>query len=172
VGRHALSPRRPYSRVFLAHSRRHLRIRFGNKVHPAARSSILGHRVSGNAIRSGGMPALVYAAIKGNPGQERDFHSARPRRLWKTLSSTSLLRSHYKGNAGMRPERRLSGRNGRGGVSRPVVKHPFWRNCVKSRGRRGRAPVLRTAMTIPTHDEAPFSNSAGETYPRAECSRF
>src|ERR1700686_3188623 len=39
----------------------------------------------------------------------------------------------------MRPERRLSGRNGRGGVSRPIKEEPFWRNCVKSRGRRGRA---------------------------------
>src|SRR5579864_3204231 len=92
----ALPPRRPYSRVFLAPSRRHLRIRFGSKVHSAARSSILGHRVSGNAIRNGGVPALVHSAIAGSFGQERDFHSARPRLLWKTLISTSLLRSHYK----------------------------------------------------------------------------
>ena len=53
-----------------------------------------------------------------------------------------LLRylSGRQGKAGMRRERRLSGRNGRGGVSRPVNK-PFWRNCVKSQGRRGGAPV-------------------------------
>jgi hypothetical protein len=44
-----------------------------------------------------------------------------------------------QGDAGMRPERRLSSRNGRGGVSRPV-KHPFWRKSVKSQGRRGSAP--------------------------------
>ena len=49
----------------------------------------------------------------------------------------------------MRPERRLSGQNGRGGVSRPVMNQPFWRNCGKSRGRRGRAPVLRRVMTMP-----------------------
>jgi hypothetical protein len=46
---------------------------FGSKVHPAARSSILGHRVSGNAIRSGGMPALVKAATSVSRGQERLF---------------------------------------------------------------------------------------------------
>jgi hypothetical protein len=109
-------------------------------VHPAARSSTLGHRVSGNAIRSGGVPALAHAATCASREQARLFHSARPRRLWKNPFLTSLLRSHYNGNAGMRPERRLSGRNGWGGVSRPVRKQPFWRNCVKSQGRRGRAP--------------------------------
>src|ERR1700694_166103 len=72
-GQAALPPRRPYSRVFLAHSRRHLRIRFGSKVHSAARSSILGHRVSGNAIRNGGVPALVYAAIAGSFGTRARF---------------------------------------------------------------------------------------------------
>jgi len=141
VGRHALSPRRPYSRVFLAPSRRHLRIRFGNKVHPAVRSSILGHRVSGSAIRSGGMPALAHAVIAASRGQERDFHSARPRLLWKTLFSTSLLRSHYKSSAETQLERRLSGRNGWGGASRPEHQ-PFWLECGKSRGFGGRAPEL------------------------------
>ena len=50
----------------------------------------------------------------------------------------------------MRPERRLSGgtRPGRD-VSRPVK--PFWRNCVKSQGRRGRAPGLGFAMASPSH---------------------
>src|SRR5579863_288561 len=47
----------------------------------------------------------------------------------------------------MRPERRLSGRNGRGGVSRPVKK-PFWRNGVKSQGRRGGAPGWVTGTRI------------------------
>ena len=122
-GQAALPPRRPYSRVFLAHSRRHLRIRFGSKVHSAARSSILGHRVSGNAIRSGGMPALVHTDIAASTGQEPDFHSPQPRRLWKTLSSTSLLRSHYKGNVGMRPERRCkSGMDG--GLTAAVLITP------------------------------------------------
>ena len=63
--------------------------------------------MSGNAIRNGGVPALVHTAIASSFEQECDFHSALPRLLWKTLISTSLLRSHYKGYAGMRPERRF-----------------------------------------------------------------
>src|SRR5438132_12965231 len=39
----------------------------------------------------------------------------------------------------MRPERRFSSRNGRGGENRPV-EQPFWPKGVKSQGRRGRAP--------------------------------
>jgi hypothetical protein len=66
----------------------------------------------------------------------------------------------------MRPERRLSGRNGRGGVSRPVNKQPFWRNGVKSQGRRDGVPACKMARM--GHGVASFSNSAGGTYPRAE----
>jgi hypothetical protein len=34
------------------------------------------------------------------------------------------------------------------------------------------APELWWTMMICTHDEAPFSNSTGGRYPRAECRRF
>jgi len=57
------------------------------------------------------MPALAHAVIAASRGQERDFHSARPRLLWKTLFSTSLLRSHYKASAGKQAERRLRGQD-------------------------------------------------------------
>jgi len=97
---------------------------FGSKVHPTARSSILGHRVSGNAIRSGGVPALIHAGKICRRRQGRDFHSARPRRLWKNPFSTSLLRSHYKGYAEVRLERRLKRRNGGGGSGRPEEIRP------------------------------------------------
>jgi hypothetical protein len=156
VGRHALSPRRPYSRVFLAPSRRHLRIRFGNKVHPAVRSSILGHRVSGSAIRSGGMPALVHAVIASSRRQERDFHSARPRLLWKTLFSTSLLRSHYKGTAGERPERRSGGRDGR---ARWLVRLPeaSWQKSDKRKKKSATPPGSLRPVCARPRRSSPFS---------------
>lgn len=96
---------------------------FGSKVHPATRSSILGHRVSGKAIRSGGAPALIHAGKICRRRQGRDFHSARPRRLWKNPFSTSLLRSHYKGAAEVRPERRLRGRDS-AGASESLARSP------------------------------------------------
>lgn len=42
-------------------------------MHPAARRSILGHRVSGNAIRNSGVPALFtlsYRTAINNPNQK------------------------------------------------------------------------------------------------------
>jgi hypothetical protein len=84
--RRPLAPRRPYSRVLISQLQTTSENSFGSKVHPAARSSILGHRVSGNAIRSGGVPALVHAGKICRRRQGCVFHSARPRQLWKTLS--------------------------------------------------------------------------------------
>src|SRR5579875_324301 len=71
---------------FQPNCRRHLSIRFRSKVHSAARSSILEHQVSGNAIGGGEVPAVVQADIRLSHGQQRDFHNARPRRLGKTYS--------------------------------------------------------------------------------------
>src|SRR5579864_5301413 len=153
----ALPPRRPYSRVFLAPSRRHLRIRFGSKVHSAARSSILGHRVSGNAIRNGGVPALVHSAIAGSFGQERDFHSARPRLLWKTLISTSLLRSHYKGNAGMRPERRFKPGMDGGLTAAVLVSPPHHLRTAEILSKRWGPPQALAAMSEGV-DQTRYSN--------------
>jgi hypothetical protein len=60
----------------------------------------------------------------------------------------------------MRPERRLRGRNEQGGF---VPARPFWRNCDKSRGGRGRAPELEIAKPLHLTSPALFSNSAGGT---------
>ena len=58
AARHALLPRRPYSRV-LTFARLHLSIRFGNKADPTAPSSDGRHRVSGSGISSCGAPTRI-----------------------------------------------------------------------------------------------------------------
>jgi hypothetical protein len=84
--RRPLPPRRPYSRVLIASSRRHLRIRLEAKCIPplGALSSDIECRAT-RFVAAGCLPLskLPYSASRG---QERLFHSARPRRLWKTLS--------------------------------------------------------------------------------------
>jgi len=97
--RRPLPPRRPYSRVLISQLQTTSENSFGSKVHPAARSSILGHRVSGNAIRSGGVPALVHAGKICRRRQGCVFHSARPRQLWKTLSQHLAFGATINGNA-------------------------------------------------------------------------
>ena len=58
---------------------------------------------------------------------------------------------------------------GMAGAAKTVpIEQPFWPKGGKSRGRRGRAPVFRRAMGLAVHCPAPFSNSAGGKYPRAE----
>ena len=42
------------------------------------------------------MPVFYQVGTSASPVQGRDFHRPPGRRLWKTLSSTSLLRSNYK----------------------------------------------------------------------------
>ena len=94
MGQQPLPPRKPYSKVLISQTTSENSFR--SKVHPAARSSTDGHRVSARTIRSGGVPAQVHNGKIRSCRQGRDFHSALPRLLWKILLSTSLLRSHYK----------------------------------------------------------------------------
>ena len=161
-GQATLPPRRPYSRVFLAHSRRHLRIRFGCKVHFAARSSILGHRVSGNAIRNGKVPALVHVVTYRRWGQGRDFHNARPRLLCKSQISISLLRSHYKigqrrdGTGASTQRSEWPGR-----LRSPQNQTAILAQLRQILGSQGKAPVADVRFVMANHPAAPFSNSAG-----------
>lgn len=90
------------------------------------------------------MPAQVHAGRMRRRRQGPDFHSARPRRLWNTPFSRSLLRSHYKGNAELRPERRLKCLNGRGGFGRPRKRDP----PIQSKAYSGQILVLKTGATL------------------------
>ena len=70
--RRALFPRRPYSRVLLFGTRRPLRIRSGNKAHPAARSSTNRHRVchAGRFVAAGCL-LVFYPGIAVSKRQDR-----------------------------------------------------------------------------------------------------
>src|ERR1017187_4617608 len=91
-GRRTLLPRETYSS--LQTSRRYLRIRLGNKAHPAARDSRAKRRAFVRATRSNGVPAALnslsdFAPVGTTPDREDDsrflvFHRSLGRRLWKT----------------------------------------------------------------------------------------
>ena len=77
-GRRTLLPRETYSS--LQTSRRYLRIRLGNKVHPAARDSRAKRRAFVPTTRSNGVPAVLnslsdFAPVDATPdrGTTRDL---------------------------------------------------------------------------------------------------
>ncbi len=76
-------------------------------MHLAARSSILGHRVSGNAIRSGEVPSLIHADTSASGGTRTRFpQRAAGDDCGKPLSQHLSFGATIRANAGMRPERR------------------------------------------------------------------
>ena len=135
-----MPPRRPYRRVFLAISRRHLRIRLEAKCIPpfGALPSDIECRAT-RFVAAGCLPLskLPYSASRE---QERLFHSSRPRRLWKTLSQ------HLSFGATIRALRRRnssaeSAAGMAGAAKKLPLNQPFWRECAKSRGFGGSAPT-------------------------------
>jgi hypothetical protein len=92
--RQPLLPRKPYRRVLISQTTSESS--FGSKVHPTARSSTNGHRVSAKTIRSGGVPAQVHNGRIRSCRQGQRFPQRAAATTVENPFLTSLLRSYYK----------------------------------------------------------------------------
>jgi len=144
-----LFPRRPYSRVLLAHTRRLLRIRSGNKADPRLGSLRLDIQCRDQPFVAAG--CLLSQRCHGRSTRNKSAFSTahRSRRLWKTLTQTSLLWSHYKDQRRKAGQQARPGGLGNSGRSRSLLV-----------GRR------RGETTFPVVDSAIFDVGSGQNRSR------
>ena len=112
--------------------------------------------MSGNAIRSG-ESMLASKRLRLIAGS---FHRVAAATTVEILISISLLRSHYNGYAGMRPERR-SAAGMKGGLQPPSA--PILAESGKSREREGSALAVRELFFLRVLARFWCANYAGRT---------